>query len=217
MLKALRAAAGVGVLLVLGCINGPYNGTTHSGSVINVSFPVSGHHVSPNAQVEVQVLSSPTADPIVSGNWTTIGTATSSATGSDYHGDMLYPWSTSIIPVPNVLYAARWPVGGLVKVRALMHGSGTSVQAGYAFDEVSWSDCATSEYLSGTPGQDATRPGLSGWPEVRARSALSNSDSASSENSDRVALMLSVPSLPLLGYGPRRERRGEPRALVRRG
>jgi hypothetical protein len=153
MRNALRAAAGMGVLLVLGCINGPYNGTTHSGSVINVPFTVSGYHISPNAQVEVQVLSSPTADPSVSANWTTIGIATSNATGSDYHGDILYPWSTSVVPVPNVLYAARWPVGGLVKIRALAHGSGTSTQAGYVFDDVSWSDCATSEFLSGTPGQ----------------------------------------------------------------
>jgi hypothetical protein len=40
-----------------------------------------------------------------------------------------------------------------VKLRALAHGSGTSVQPAYTFDDVSWADCAMSEYAKGTPGQ----------------------------------------------------------------
>ncbi|HEY8209857.1 MAG TPA: hypothetical protein VIG99_20355, partial [Myxococcaceae bacterium] len=152
-MKALRAAAGMGVLLILGCIDGPFNGSTFGGSIVGASIGVAGYHVSQNALVEVQVLSSPTADPTVSANWTTIGTTSSGGTGTNYNGDTLYYWTTSVVPVPSALYSARWPNGGLVKVRALAHGNGTTVQAAYTFDDVTWANCAMSEYANGTPGQ----------------------------------------------------------------
>src|SRR5262245_65773369 len=113
---------------------------------------MNGSWTEPGATIQVQVLGAPTLNTSVDANWTTIATATSSTTAVYRNGDPLYSWSTTIRPVPTAAFAARWPEGGLVKLRARGTDS-TGTWGAYTFDAVTWIDCALTEYGNGTPGQ----------------------------------------------------------------
>ena len=90
-----------------------------SGSVINHGVHVRGLHHAPSHQIKLEVLKDPTFNPSTASNWVQFATATSSASPFDA-GDAanpLYYWTTSAPPVPNATVAARWPQGGLVRIR----------------------------------------------------------------------------------------------------
>lgn len=133
----------------LGCMTGPTNGKVFSGVIQGASFPFGGYTTTPAALVEVQV-----ANP--DGGWVTLSTTTSAATGLNVNGDLLYSWSTTGVPVPTSSTRDRWPEGGLVKLRALVHehatDGGTNLYTAYTFDDATWSSCLNDELVAGTPG-----------------------------------------------------------------
>jgi len=141
-------------LLGLACVTGPNNGATFGSTIIGASFSVSGYWVNPSTTIQVQVLSAPSADVNVDANWQTLTTVTSSATASNINGDLLYPWNATIVPVPSSAFAARWPDGGLVKLRARSVETDGSHHTAYTFDEVTWQSCEFSEYGNGTSGEN---------------------------------------------------------------
>ncbi|HYV43357.1 MAG TPA: hypothetical protein VFA20_00790 [Myxococcaceae bacterium] len=151
-MKNLRIAVLAGLPLALSCMTGPLNGATHGGSVVGASFSVNGYSTGASTQIDVQVLMTPASDATVDANWTTLTTTYSSATATSINGDNLYSWSTNVVPVPSALYSARWPSGGLVKLRAVARASGATYNL-LTFDAESWSSCSFDEWLAGTPGQ----------------------------------------------------------------
>ena len=149
-MKTLKSAVGLCVLLGLGCITGPNNGAAHSGTIVGAAFNVGGYWTSPSASIQVQVLRAPNLSVTDPANWEDLGLpTTSSATATVINGDSLYTWNVTVVPVPSSAFAARWPAGGLVKLRARSGPDGA-----YTFDEVTWTDCAISEYGAGTSGQN---------------------------------------------------------------
>jgi hypothetical protein len=151
-LRTLKLAVLLVLPLALSCMTGPLNGDTRSGGTIGASIGVDGFYIKPNIQIDVQVLGAPTMDPGVDANWTTLATTWSSNSAFPVNGDNLYTWSTSIVPVPNILYSGRWPLGGLVKIRAVGREGGSTYFT-KTFDSVAWTDCLNTELVAGTPGQ----------------------------------------------------------------
>lgn len=129
---------------------GPNNGAVNTGAIVGASFSASGYATAAGATVNLQVLSSPTVDPSVEGNWTTIKTVTASNSPTDVNGDSLYSWQAIIVPVPTAATAGRWPAGGLAKIRAQFPGTGIGV----SFDEVTQQSCTFGEYGAGTSGKN---------------------------------------------------------------
>ena len=138
---ALLAAAALA--LTAGCMTGPHNGTALSGSVIGKSITFSGYYNEPNYQIKVQVLSDPGQNPGVNANWITLATTSTGAVPALYAdtSDPLYAWSVNATPVPNAGAAARWPQGGLVRIRAL-HPDPAGDTVLKTFDNVTFNDCA---------------------------------------------------------------------------
>ncbi|HEX3758224.1 MAG TPA: hypothetical protein VHW23_05940 [Kofleriaceae bacterium] len=131
----------VPALLLLACQTGPYNGTTVSGSVIGKSFLFQGYWNEPGEVISVQVMKDPAKDPSVAANWVQFATATSSTTPSMINStDPLYYWSVNAAPVPTAAAAARWPQGGLVRVRAF-HDDANGGHVLTTFDDVTFTDC----------------------------------------------------------------------------
>lgn len=125
------------------CMTGPHNGTAVSGAVLGKSLTFSGYYNEPNYQIRVQVLNDPGLNPSVNGNWTTIATTFTGASPALYGdtNDPLYAWSVTATPVPNAGAAARWPQGGLVRLRAV-HPDPGGDKLLTTFDSVTFNDCA---------------------------------------------------------------------------
>lgn len=129
-------------LALAACQIGPTNGTTATGPVIGKSFLFQGYFNEPSAVITLQVLNNPANDPAVAANWAPFATATSSTTPTFFNNpDPLYFWSVTAAPVPNVFLAARWPQGGLVRVRALHSDPTNGDIVLTTFDDVTFSDC----------------------------------------------------------------------------
>lgn len=152
-MKTLKIAVLVGLPLALACMTQQNNGTTYAGGVVGASFSMNGYSTAAGTTIHVQVLSAPTADATVAANWTTLATTTSSASATNVNGDNLYYWSANVVPVPSAARAARWPDGGLVKLRAIAEPSPGSTYNLLTFDAESWTTCSIDEYFAGTPGQ----------------------------------------------------------------
>ena len=152
-MKILKIAVLLGLPLALSCMTGPLNGATHGGPIVGAQFNVGGYYVSPGVQIDVQVLSSPAANPNINANWTNLATIFSSNSPTDVNGEPLYYWSATVTPVPQIWLLGRWPPGGLVKLRALAREGGSTYNT-YTFDQVSFTDCWTNEYLAGSSGQN---------------------------------------------------------------
>jgi hypothetical protein len=147
-----KIAVLVGLPLALSCMTQQNNGTTHGGSVVGASFSMNGYSTGASTQIEVQVLATPASDATVAANWTTLATTFSSASATNVNGDSLYYWSANVVPVPSALFSARWPDGGLVKLRAIAVTGGATYNL-LTFDSESWTTCSIDEYFAGTPGQ----------------------------------------------------------------
>ncbi len=160
------------VLGAMGCMTNPNNGTTISGSAEGDTQTFSGYYNEPNIPIEVQILYKPDADPTVSSNWKTVGTAVSSSSPTSWNDpDPLYAWSLSAVPVP-VGYSLRWPAGGVARIRAVAHDPDGDMNV-YVFDDdynsclgenldESWktigSRCATPYAIEGATVQVSTSP-----------------------------------------------------------
>lgn len=106
------------------CMTTPLNGTTDSAtSVIGHAMSFGGFDTTAGTPVSVQVLTDPeTLDPLTSPSWVTIGTATTSTYPIYWNSTQpLYMWSLTATPVPSSTEAARWPQGGVMRVRAAAH------------------------------------------------------------------------------------------------
>jgi hypothetical protein len=152
------------MLALAACQTGPHNGTTVTGSVIGKAFQFQGFYHQPSSVITLQVLNDPANDPSVATNWATFATAISSTTPTTINSpDPLYDWSVTAVPVPNVFVAARWPQGGLVRVRAL-HSDASGEVVLTTFDDITFSDCLNTQLNAGASWQTigSTCAGLGG-------------------------------------------------------
>ncbi|MCP3140335.1 hypothetical protein [Pyxidicoccus xibeiensis] len=137
MKNTIRFTAVSICLLQAACVMDPQNGQTFS-TPTGTGVYFSAFTPSAGATNNVQVLNSPTLDPSVAANWTTLGTAVSATSGfTDTQGTTVYNWSTTVTPVPSAAYAARWPAGGLGFLRAMTADGYTHT----TFDTVTFNDC----------------------------------------------------------------------------
>jgi hypothetical protein len=129
-------------LSLAACQTGPTNGTTVAGGVIGKSIQFGGYFNKPNELISLQVMTDPTKDPSVSANWVQFATATTSSTPTTVNStDPLYAWSVSAVPVPNIFVGARWPQGGLIRVRAFHSDPPNNDRVLTTFDDVTFGDC----------------------------------------------------------------------------
>lgn len=139
---ALVVLASAFALAPAACQIGPVNGTTATGPVIGKSFLFQGYFNQPSAVISLQVMNDPTQDPAVAASWVPFATATSSTSPTFINNpDPLYFWSVTAVPVPSSAVAARWPQGGLVRVRAFHRDPTNGDVALATFDDVTFSDC----------------------------------------------------------------------------
>lgn len=151
---SLPLVAAFASLALAACVTGPTNGTTVAGSVIGKQISFAGYYNVPSALVRLQVMSNPTLDPNAPASWVDFATATTGTSPTYVNStDPLYPWSVTAAPVPNAAAAARWPQGGLVKIRA------TTTQGGITntlvtFDEVTFGTCLGEHLAAGAAWND---------------------------------------------------------------
>jgi hypothetical protein len=95
----------------------PLNGQLFPGRrVQGMSVHFRGFTVQPNQTVEVQVLNSASAS-ISEQNWVTIGSTTSSATGTTFNDkDAIFQWSLDAVPSED---RTRWEQGGILRYRTV--------------------------------------------------------------------------------------------------
>lgn len=135
------AFAALTLLAAAGCMTGPYNGTTTASAVAGKTFLFQGYYNEPSTTISLQVLKTPDADPAVVSNWLQFATAVTSTSPTTFNStDPLYYWSVTAAPVPSSFFAARWPSGGLVKVRGIAKDPDGDINL-YTFDDVTFSDC----------------------------------------------------------------------------
>lgn len=152
-LPALARSLGIlalGALGAAGCVS-TENGSTYAGPNIGKVITIDGYATAPNTHVAVQVLASPASNPAGDANWTTVATTFSSSTVSLVWTNTtnLYAWSVDAVLVPNAAAAARWPEGGLVKVRAKLDNS---IIISPTLDDT---ECMLEQHGLGTPFLDA--------------------------------------------------------------
>jgi hypothetical protein len=152
---AVFAALSLGAALALGlggagCVTGPTNGTTVSGSVVGKALFFSGYHNVASTQIRLQVMTDPTLNPATAANWVDFATATTGTTPTYVNStDPLYSWSVTAAPVPTAAQASRWPQGGLVRVRAITT-SGSSTINMVTFDEATFGTCLGEHLVAGS-------------------------------------------------------------------
>lgn len=133
-----------GAATLSACSTDPLNGATVEGSVIGQPLVFSGFYNQPGATLRLEVLNQPTLDPRVAANWTQFATATTGTAPIYLNStDPLYQWTVTAAPVPSAAYAARWPQGGLVRLRGL-HPQGSDYQL-ITFDSVTFGDCLSQQ------------------------------------------------------------------------
>lgn len=143
------------------CTMGPANGdVVSSNSVVGASVHYEGYFTAPNTVIRLQVLKQPTLDPAIATNWEDIGTATTSSVAeffppSSAPNNPLYKWSANAVPVPpapSSAQAARWPQGGLVRLRAI-RTQGSSDTLLTTFDAITRTECLTGHRDAGETAQ----------------------------------------------------------------
>jgi hypothetical protein len=138
------------VLAVAACQTAPTNGTTAGGSVIGKTFTFSGFFNQPNVAIVLDVMKDPTQDPANNANWTPFTfTATSTTETIVNRPDPLFAWTVTAAPVPSTTVAARWPQGGLVRVRARHPDATNGDTVLVSFDDVTFSTCLGQQLNAG--------------------------------------------------------------------
>lgn len=128
------------------CSTSPLNGTAVSGSVVGKVLVFNGWSDEPGAQIRIQVMKDPTLNPSLASSWVQFAVATSSTSPMYLNDpDPLYAWTVSAAPVPNAQAAARWPQGGLARVRAVAPDNSVLT----TFDAVTFNDCANQQMEAG--------------------------------------------------------------------
>jgi cytochrome c553 len=152
--QALATAATLLLATTASCVTAPHNGASFSGNVVGKVVSFQGYYNEPSYAIRLEVLKDATFNPSTASNWTTFANATTSATPSLYVDtpDPLYLWSVSAAPVPNAAAAARWPQGGLVRIRAVHPDAVNGDRVLTTFDEVNFLDCAVAQPSWGAIG-----------------------------------------------------------------
>lgn len=142
------------LLVLAACQTGPTNGTTVGGSVLSKSFSFVGYTDHPSETVTLEVLKNPSYDPSKDTNWAVFG-STVSGTQEQWVGSSttpLYQWSTTAVPVPDSSVAARWPQGGVVRIRA-SRTDANGKRVFNTFDDVTFNDCLAEQFQANADWQ----------------------------------------------------------------
>jgi hypothetical protein len=150
------------------CTTGPLNGTPYAGaSTTGASFTFEGYSNQANQLISLQVLTSPTADPSKDTNWAQFATTRTSTNPIVVAGDTanpLYSWETTAVPANNGF--AGWPVGGVLRTRAISYDNNTNATHQLlTFDEPTFNQCFGAAWAAGETwtqiGQDCAGLGNS--------------------------------------------------------
>lgn len=134
-----------GAATLAACSTDPLNGATVEGGVIGQALTFSGFYNQPGVTLRLEVLNQPTLDPRVAANWTQFATATTDTWPIYLNStDPLYQFTVTAAPVPSAAFAARWPQGGLVRLRGL-HPQGSGDYQLITFDSVTFGDCLSQQ------------------------------------------------------------------------
>jgi hypothetical protein len=140
---------GLSLCVATACQTAPFNGTTAAGPVIGKSFLFQGFWNEPSEVISLQVMVDPTRDPALATSWVQFATAVSSTTPTLVNRpDPLFQWSVNAVPVPNATVAARWPQGGLVRVRAV-HRDPAGDTVLFTFDDSTFNACLGEQLNAG--------------------------------------------------------------------
>lgn len=138
---AITAFCATGALLSSACTSGPNNGTTVSGPVLGKQFTFVGYYNLPNTAIRLDVMTNPTLNPSSEASWVPFANASTDDNPREINStDPLYQWKVTAAPVSKASEAARWPQGGLVRVRAVHPDPDGDFQL-VTFDDVSFGDC----------------------------------------------------------------------------
>lgn len=144
-MPARLALAFFGAATLAVCSTDPLNGGTVEGNVIGQPLTFSGFYNQPGVTLRLEVLNQPTLDPRVAANWTQFATATTDTWPIYLNStDPLYQFTVTAAPVPSAAFAARWPQGGLVRLRGL-HPQGSGDYQLITFDSVTFGDCLSQQ------------------------------------------------------------------------
>ena len=168
-MERLRTLGLFASLAMLGaCTTGPLNGTPYAGaSTTGASFTFEGYSNQANQLISLQVLTSPTADPSKDTSWAQFATTRTSTNPIVVAGDTanpLYSWETNAVPAGNGF--AGWPVGGVLRTRAISYDNNTNATHQLlTFDEPTFSRCFGAAWAAGETwtqiGQDCAGLGNS--------------------------------------------------------
>jgi hypothetical protein len=123
------------------CTNAPQNGSTVVGTVYKKKLTFSGYYAAPSAPIRLEVMTSPTLDPAKPESWAPFAEATTGTSPLYVNSDdPLYAWSVEAAPVNAPNQVARWPQGGLLRVRAIHPGPDGDFQL-VTFDQVTFDGC----------------------------------------------------------------------------
>jgi hypothetical protein len=138
------------VLTLAACLTAPLNGTVVDGPVIGKSIEFQGFWNQPNELIRLQIMTDPTRDPALASSWVQFATARSSTEPLTVnHPDPLFGWSVTAIPVPNATVAARWPQGGLARVRAVHINPAGETEVTVSFDAATFDECLNTQLSAG--------------------------------------------------------------------
>jgi hypothetical protein len=138
-------------LALAACTYTPLNGTTVAGNVVGKSLYFQGFYNTPNTEIRLDVMKDPTLDPDLASSWVAFATTTTGTAPLDVNdpGSPLYIWEVNAVPVPNLAAAARWPQGGLVRVRAVATTPSVGTGILTTFDAVTYGDCQDEQLNQG--------------------------------------------------------------------
>jgi mono/diheme cytochrome c family protein len=111
-----------------GLIDSPAHGSVIAGDPETIVLHVVAHHGRSNEPCSVQVLAQP--DDLAS--WTTIATATTDQTSSGVG----YGLAVDVRPVTGTSDAARWPIGGVLRLRVIDSEGTPFLASGFEEDRV---------------------------------------------------------------------------------
>jgi hypothetical protein len=127
------------VISLSSCTTGPLNGTPYSGaSTVGATFSFQGYTNRQSESISLQSLISPTADPTQDASWLPFAT-TATGTNPLPVGDPsnpLYSWSITAAPAPAGF--TGWPVGGVLRTRAVSQDNARTLTT---FDAPTFSAC----------------------------------------------------------------------------
>ncbi len=116
-------------LAVGGVVDQPVHGSVIAGDPSTISLHVVAHYSAPGEPCQVQVL----ADPGDLTSWITIGSGATDTTATSGGG---YGLALDVQPVTGTADAARWPSGGVLRLRVIDSSDHAFLASGFEADAV---------------------------------------------------------------------------------